>query len=202
MSALELYTPSAEFPSITAIITLIVLACTMFFIQMKIYLIHSDELDRLKTSIDKRITALQADLDNSVNRLARLEDVTNTLLAAKDGMETELCKQEELLGEHGEEISLVGVAAYPNAHSTSAYAYHQSFDDYIKNYLRGSKLATVRQIFKHLSEDTPLMEEWPKLYGGGAPKMTRQHVNRRLYTLLAHGQLKMDSSAGPIVWSL
>jgi flagellar biosynthesis chaperone FliJ len=199
MSALELYASNTEFPSVTAMISVIVLICTLLFIQVKMHLTYLGELELLKASIDKRSVALHADVDNTINRLTPLENVTNALLAAQENVKGELCEQEQLLEEHGEEIALVGVAAHQNTHSKS---YHISLDEYIKKYLKGSETATVRQIFKHLSEDKALTEEWPKLYGEKAPKMTRHDVNRRLYTLLAHGELKMNGSAGPILWYL
>jgi hypothetical protein len=201
MSALELYSPITEFPNVTTIMALMALISALLFIQVKIHLMYSGELDRLKASMEKRITALQAALDNTINRLTPLEDATKTLVAAQGGVNTELCKQEELLGEHGEEISVVAEAAY-GAIPTRPYAPPHILDEHIKNYLKSSKIATVRQIFKHLSEDKSLTEEWTKLYGEKAPKMTRQDTNRRLYFLLARQQLKMDSSAGPIAWSL
>jgi hypothetical protein len=214
MSALELYAPMTEFPNFTAIISLIVLICAMLFIQVNIHLMYTDEVDRLKTSIDKRITALHEDVDKTIQRLSPLEEVTKTLLDAQEEIDADLDNHDELLEEHGEDISLAAAAAYASAPKTNSQSLQitmglpQAFnhsvqyilDDHIKNYLNKTELATAREIFKHLQEDKATQAEWVKMYSTGQ-KITRHDVNSRLYSLLAHGELKKDDSARP-VWSM
>ena len=86
--------------------------------------------------------------------------------------------------------------------SKGAGAHHSPLDDYINEYLKASTKATVTEIFTHLNENTALTEAWPKLYGEKAAKFTLQDVHRRLYSCLSYGKLKMNSSEGPVVWSL
>lgn len=214
MSALELYTPMTQFPNLAAIISMIVLICAMFLIQINIHLMYADEVDRLKMSIDKRITALHEDVDETIQRLKPLEEITKTLLEAQEENDAELEHHDELLEEHGEDISLAAAAAYASAPKTNNQSFQVTLglreafdpnvqyilDDHIKDYLGMAKSATVREIFKHLQEDKATQEEWVKMYSTGH-KMTRHDVNSRLYSLLAHGELKKDDSARP-VWSL
>jgi hypothetical protein len=200
MYPLQLYTPITEFPNLTAMMSLLV-TCVLLFIQIKIHLIHSSELERLKASIDKRITVLYAEMDNTINRLAPLEDATKTLLAAQEDVETELWEIDTALKGHREEIALASVAAYAQ-YVVSRAAYHSPLDEYINEYLKDSGSATVGEIFTHLTENVALMEAWPKLYGEKASKFTRQDVHRRLYSRLWYGKLKMNSSDGRIAWSL
>jgi len=221
MSALELYTPMTQFPNLAAIISMIVLVCAMFLIQINIHLMYADEVDRLKMSIDKRITALHEDVDETIQRLKPLEEITKTLLEAQEENDAELEHHDELLEEHGEDISLVaemehttrrGIAplvrnVVATLNNPPAREYHldtfafeySSLDVHIKKYLSSSKAATAREIFKHLTEDKATTEMILKSTGGN--KITRHHVNSRLYSLLAHGELKKDDSARP-VWSL
>ena len=215
MSSLELYAPMTEFPNLTLIISLIVLICAMLFIQINIHLMYADEVDRLKTSIDKRITALHEDVDKTIQRLNPLEELTKTLLDAQEEIDADLDNHDELLEEHGEDISLAAAAAYASAPKTNNQSRQVSLglreafdpnvqyilDDHIKKYLAKTELATTREIFKHLTEDKATQEEWMKMYSTTGHKMTRHDVNSRLYSLLAHGELKKDDSARP-VWSL
>jgi hypothetical protein len=204
MSPLQLYTPITQFPNLTAMISLLV-TCALLFIQLKIHLIHSSELERLKESIDKRITALYAEMDAMVNRLAPLEDVTKTLLATQEDVKTELWEIDTALKGHGEEIDLAARAAHKSmllSGGVAAQRHHESLDPYINDFLRDSGSATVSEIFNHLNNNIALTEAWPKLYGEKAPKFTRQDVHRRLYAILLKGKLTMDSSEGIFIWSL
>ena len=216
MSALDYYAPMpTEFPSLTNIITCIVLICAMLFIQVNIHMMYSDELDRVKSSLVERIMDIHDDVHKATQRLGHVEEVTKTLLSAQEDIDADLDNHEELLEEHGEDISLAAAAAYASAPKTNNQSrqvmlgWPEAFDpnvqyildDHIKNYLGKSEPATVREIFKHLTEDKTTQEEWVKMYSSTGHKMTRHDVNSRLYSLLAHGELKKDDSARP-VWSL
>jgi hypothetical protein len=193
---------------------MIVLICAMFLIQINIHLMYADEVDRLKMSIDMRITALHEDVDETIQRLKPLEDITKTLLEAQEEIDADLDNHDELLEEHGEDISLAAAAAYASAPKTNNQSFQVTLglreafdpnvqyilDDHIKDYLGMAKSATVREIFKHLQEDKTTQEEWVKMYSTGH-KMTRHDVNSRLYSLLAQGKLKKDNGAR-VVWSV
>jgi hypothetical protein len=209
MSALEPYTPIYADQSLVNIICVIIVTIAVLFIQMNIHMMYTDEIDRLKASIDKRITALHEDVDKTIQRLTPLEDVTKTLLAAQEDIDADLDNHDELLEEHGEDISLVAAAAYARAPKTNERSIQtmtgivEAFDpnvqyvldDHIKNYLVKTDSATAREIFKHLQHDTATQEACK------GHKITRHDVNSRLYSLLSHGELKKNDSARP-TWSL
>ena len=217
MSALELYSPiySESSLNLLGVVVLIILA---IFVQVNIHLMYADELEMLKSSMERRIFSLHLDVDklhdDVKHRLTALEDLTKTLLAAQEDIDADLDNHEELLEEHGEDISLAAAAAYALAPKTNNQSLQNSLglpqafdpsvqfilDDHIKNYLGKSEPATVREIFKHLQEDKATQEEWVKMYSTGHT-ITRHDLNSRLYSLLAHGELKKDDSARP-VWSL
>jgi len=217
MSALELYTPvySESSLNLLGVVVLIILA---IFVQVNIHLMYADEVEMLKYSLDRRITSLHEDIDalhdDVKKRVTALEELTKTLLTAQENVDADLDNHEELLEEHSEDISLAAAAAYALAPKTNNQSLQNSLglpqafdpnvqyilDHHIKNYLAKTELATAREIFKHLQEDKATQEEWVKMYSTWQ-KITRHDVNSRLYSLLAHGELKKDDSARP-VWSL
>lgn len=197
MSTLQVYTPYEEFSYMN--FYAIGIAIALLFVQVKVYTMFTDEVNRLKSIVESRIDSLE---DVMKKRFTPLEEVAKNLLAAQEDMETELWEIDTALKGHGEEIALTAVATYEGYVITNAAACPSPMDDYINEYLRDSGSATVSEIFKHLNKNTPLAEMWPKLYGEKAPKMAPQHLYRRLYALLYQGKLKIDSSEGPIVWSL
>jgi hypothetical protein len=211
MSALELYTQNYEFSyAMTNSISIIIIVLAMLFIQINVHLMYTDELDRVKASFDKRITALHEDVDRTIQRLTPLEEVTKTLIAAQGDIDADLYDHEVLLEEHGEDISLVAQGVYASAPKTNSQSVQTTLfdpnvqyvlDDHIKNYLGKTDSATAREIFKHLKEDTGTQEAWVKMYSTTGHKITRHDVNSRLYALMAQGELKKDDSARP-TWSL
>ena len=87
MSDLELYTPITDFSAVAAV-ALLLISCALIIIEVKIHLMCSHEVERLKADIDTRMTALQAEMYTATTRLAPLEDATKTLLATQEDVET------------------------------------------------------------------------------------------------------------------
>jgi hypothetical protein len=195
MSALQTYTianntESSTTPPFYAIATTLLLLYTM--------------------ELCRRNIALHEQLEKSVMpRLAALEGVAKDLAATESA-------RDQLLEEHGEEISLAAETAYraaglpdtnkphPVGRSVPfvASSIQYMMDDPIQKFLRTSPKKTVREILSHLSCDDTFKAEWkrfPDLVVHG--DLTRHDVNSRLYSLLAQGKLKKDNGARPL-WSV
>jgi hypothetical protein len=190
MSALQTYTianntESSTTPPFYAIATTLLLLYTM--------------------ELCRRNIALHEQLEKSVMpRLAALEGVAKDLAATESA-------RDQLLEEHGEEISLAAETAYraaglpdtnkphPVGRSVPFHACIQYVvDEPIQKFLRTSPKKTVREILSHLWHDEAAQTEWKR---NTTLEMTRHDVNSRLYSLLAQGKLKKENGARPL-WSV
>ena len=197
MSALDIYmTPIQSEPAYINLFYTIAASTTLLL------LIYTVELYR-------QIITLHHRIEKSMEpRLLALEGVTKDLVA------TEVA-HEDLLEEHGEEISLTSATAYaaaeyplrmaacsPQPRFVSDVKQTTVYNDFlnipIQDLLRSSPKKTAREIFVLLSQDLQVNMQWKRSVKSA---MSRHDVNRSLYSLLAQGKLKKDNSARP-VWSV